>query len=113
MSHGHWARLGWFRQYLFPPLLLRCSRAWHALPPTLKALLDQVRLARVEYDMASQRFRTLRAIMPNGKSAPDEVFQLQQTGEASASALRRYLTALAALGEFELRGILPADWKDE
>jgi len=49
----------------------------------------------------------------NHTPTPDEELQLQQAGETSASALRRYMTALAELNNFETRGILPADFEGE
>jgi len=47
-----------------------------------------------------------------GTLAPGEAL-LQQAGEASAKAVRRYMKALSTLSNFERRDILPDDLERE
>ena len=80
--------------------------------PTAKALQYPVQSARAEYDQASQRYRILMAKVGTGTLAPGEAL-LQQAGEASAHAVRRYMKALSTLTNFERRDILPDDLTPE
>ncbi len=80
---------------------------------TTKKLQEQLRLARLEYDDASKRFKKLIADVPSGVPAADGGYQLKQAGAAARGALRGYMTSLSTLHNFEIRGTLPDTFKKE
>ena len=93
-------------------MLWQCNVNSKQRSATAKALQYRVQTARAEYDQASQRYRTLMARIGTGTLAPGEAL-LQQAGEASAKAVRRYMKALSTLSNFERRDILPDDLERE
>ena len=74
---------------------------------TRRALQEQLRAARAEYEQTSYRLRKLNADILTGTPSADRVWQIRHTGAEHASALSRYMEALSALNDFELFGILP------
>lgn len=74
----------------------------------IKELLrDRLKLARDEYTRSSHHFRQVVADAPSDIPAPDGVLQIKQAGADSRRALAQYMTALSALHNFAVTGILP------
>lgn len=76
---------------------------WLAIKELLR---DRLRVARDEYARASQHFRRVIADVPSGIPAPDGVLGIRQAGVDSRRALAQYMTALSALHNFEVMGVL-------
>jgi hypothetical protein len=72
----------------------------------LRGELDK---AREAYGAASREFDSLVKDIPRGIPQPDGDFRIQQAGEASRAALRKYLLALKQFSQYTLKGIVPED----
>ena len=74
-------------------------------------LREQVRTAQAEYDRASKLWREVIASAPSGVPGPEGTMIADEATDSAVGALTRYLTALRAHHNFEVRGILPDDFE--
>jgi hypothetical protein len=72
-------------------------------------LMEQVRVARAEYDAASTQFTEVVQDAPSGLPAPDGALRVQLAARASRRALQSYMNALRRFSDFTLRNIAPED----
>lgn len=73
----------------------------------IELLRERLRVARDEYTRASHHFRQVIADVPSGIPVPDGVVVIKQAGVDSRRALAQYRTAVSALHDFEVMGVLP------
>jgi TolA-binding protein len=74
-------------------------------------LLEQVRMARAEYDAANAYFTNVVKDVPSGLPASDGALRMQLAGQDSRRTLRNYMDALRRFSDYTLRDIVPEEYQ--
>jgi hypothetical protein len=74
-------------------------------------LLEQVRMARAEYDAAGAHFTNVVNDVPSGLPASDGALRTQLAGQDSRRTLRNYMDALRRFSDYTLRDIVPEEYQ--
>ena len=74
-------------------------------------LLEQVRMARAEYDAASAHFTNVVEDVPSCLPGSDGAVRVQLAGQDSRRTLRNYMDALRRFSDFTLRDIVPEEYQ--